>query len=76
MPNIGPVELGIVLVVALVVLGPKRLPEFGRSAGSGIREFKESLTKGEPELDAEAGGLTKSPSQVASRTSAGAGAPG
>lgn len=36
-------ELAIVLVVALLVLGPKRLPEVGRSLGNGIREFKDSL---------------------------------
>ena len=43
MPNVGPLELAIVLVVALLVLGPKRLPEVGRSLGNGIREFKDSL---------------------------------
>ena len=43
MPNVGPMELAIVLVVALIVLGPKRLPEVGRSLGNGIREFKDSL---------------------------------
>jgi sec-independent protein translocase protein TatA len=37
-------ELAIVLVVALIVLGPKRLPEVGRSLGNGIREFKDSLS--------------------------------
>ena len=44
MPNIGPTELIIVLAVALLVLGPKRLPEAGRSLGRGIREFKASLS--------------------------------
>src|SRR4051795_10701658 len=44
MPNVGPMELAIVLVVALIVLGPKRLPEVGRSLGNGIREFKDSLS--------------------------------
>jgi sec-independent protein translocase protein TatA len=44
MPNVGPMELAIVLVVALLVLGPKRLPEVGRSLGNGIREFKDSLS--------------------------------
>jgi sec-independent protein translocase protein TatA len=44
MPNVGPLELVVVLIIALVVLGPKRLPEVGRSLGNGIREFKESLT--------------------------------
>jgi sec-independent protein translocase protein TatA len=43
-PNVGPMELVIVLVIALIVLGPKKLPEFGRSVGRGMREFKESLS--------------------------------
>jgi sec-independent protein translocase protein TatA len=44
MPNVGPFELAIVLVIALVVFGPKRLPELGRSLGKGIREFRGSLS--------------------------------
>jgi len=44
MPNIGPVELAIVAVIALLVLGPKRLPAAGRSLGHGIREFKDSIS--------------------------------
>jgi sec-independent protein translocase protein TatA len=44
MPSIGPMELVIVLVIALIVLGPKKLPEVGRSVGRGMREFKDSLT--------------------------------
>jgi sec-independent protein translocase protein TatA len=43
MPNIGPLELAIVLIIALVVFGPKRLPELGRSLGKGIREFRGSV---------------------------------
>jgi sec-independent protein translocase protein TatA len=42
--SVGPTELIIVLVIALIVLGPKRLPDAGRSLGRGMREFKESLT--------------------------------
>jgi sec-independent protein translocase protein TatA len=42
--NVGPLELIIVLAIALIVLGPKKLPEFGKSIGSGMREFKDSLT--------------------------------
>jgi sec-independent protein translocase protein TatA len=42
--NIGPMELVVVLAIALIVLGPKRLPEVGRSIGHGLREFKESLS--------------------------------
>ena len=44
MPSIGPMELIIVLVIALVVLGPKKLPDAGRSLGKGMREFKDALT--------------------------------
>lgn len=44
MPNIGPLELMIVFAMVLVILGPKRLPEFGRSAGRGMREFKDAIT--------------------------------
>ena len=44
MPNIGPLEIVIILIIALIVFGPKRLPELGRSMGRGIREFKNSLT--------------------------------
>jgi sec-independent protein translocase protein TatA len=43
MPSIGPMELIVVLVIALVVLGPKRLPDVGRSLGGGLREFKDSV---------------------------------
>lgn len=46
MPNIGPMELMIVLVLALIILGPKKLPDAGRSLGRGMREFKDSLTGG------------------------------
>lgn len=46
MPNIGPMELIIVLALALIVLGPKRLPDAGRSLGKGIREFKQSVGGG------------------------------
>ncbi|MGA8744676.1 MAG: twin-arginine translocase TatA/TatE family subunit [Solirubrobacterales bacterium] len=50
----SPAHLLIVLVVALLVLGPKRLPQVGRSLGSGIRQFKDSLEgKHEPEPEPE-----------------------
>lgn len=44
MPSVGPTELIIVLVIALVVFGPKRLPDLGRSLGHGMREFKDSIS--------------------------------
>jgi sec-independent protein translocase protein TatA len=40
----GPLELIIILVVVLVIFGPKRLPDLGRSLGRGMREFKDSVT--------------------------------
>jgi sec-independent protein translocase protein TatA len=43
MPDIGPLELVVVLIIAIVVVGPKKLPQLGRSLGSGMREFKDSL---------------------------------
>jgi sec-independent protein translocase protein TatA len=42
--NVGPMELVIVLVIALVVLGPKRLPEAGKAVGRGLREFKGAIS--------------------------------
>ncbi|MGH2958271.1 MAG: Sec-independent protein translocase subunit TatA/TatB [Solirubrobacterales bacterium] len=42
--NIGLPEIAIVLVIVLIIFGPKRLPELGQSLGRGIREFKGSLT--------------------------------
>jgi sec-independent protein translocase protein TatA len=50
MPNVGPMELIVILAIALIVLGPKRLPEVGKSLGKGMREFKDSLS-GENERD-------------------------
>jgi sec-independent protein translocase protein TatA len=44
MPNVGPLEIAIVLVIVLIIFGPKRLPELGRSMGRGIREFKGSIS--------------------------------
>jgi sec-independent protein translocase protein TatA len=44
MPNIGLPEILIVLVIALIVFGPKRLPELGRSLGKGINEFKDGMS--------------------------------
>ena len=44
MPNIGPLEIIIILVIVLVIFGPKRLPDLGRSLGRGMREFKDSIS--------------------------------
>ena len=51
MANIGPTEVILVLVIALLVLGPKRLPVAARSLGQGIREFKDSIAGRDPSTD-------------------------
>lgn len=52
--GIGPLELVIVLLIVLVIVGPKRLPQMGRSLGSGMREFKNGITgKGHKDDDEE-----------------------
>jgi sec-independent protein translocase protein TatA len=42
--QIGPLEIGIVLVIVLLIFGPKRLPGLGKQLGTGMREFKDSIT--------------------------------
>ncbi|HEY3576431.1 MAG TPA: twin-arginine translocase TatA/TatE family subunit [Gaiellaceae bacterium] len=50
MPNIGTGEIILLLLLALLLFGAKRLPEIGRSLGHGMREFKDSVTgKTQPE---------------------------
>jgi sec-independent protein translocase protein TatA len=44
MPNIGPLEIVGLLLLALLLFGAKRLPEIGRSLGTGMREFKDSVS--------------------------------
>jgi sec-independent protein translocase protein TatA len=56
--GIGLPELLIVLVIALVVFGPKRLPDLGRSLGTGMREFKDSITGGKDDEDGEPSTIT------------------
>ncbi len=51
MPNIGPTELIIVLVIVLIIFGPKRLPSLGRSLGGGLREFKDSVSGNDKDDD-------------------------
>jgi sec-independent protein translocase protein TatA len=51
--SVGPMELVVVLVIALVVLGPKRLPEAGKAVGKGIREFKQSIAGHAPDENEE-----------------------
>jgi sec-independent protein translocase protein TatA len=60
--NIGPLEIILVLIIALIVFGPKRLPELGNSLGKGIREFRSTVTgdkDDEDEDEVKAIGSTK-----------------
>jgi sec-independent protein translocase protein TatA len=68
--SIGPMELIVVLVIALIVLGPKRLPDAGRSLGRGLREFKGAIAGGEDRdedarAERELAAMTATPQPVA-----------
>jgi len=54
MPNIGPMEIAIVLIIALIVFGPKKLPELGKSLGNGLKEFKASISGDDDHMGADA----------------------
>jgi len=53
MPTIGPLELAVLLLIVLIVFGPKRLPGLGRQLGTGMREFKDSITGKDKDDDDE-----------------------
>ena len=56
MANVGPLEILVVLLIALIIFGPKRIPELGQSLGKGIREFKASLEGSDDDQPAKADG--------------------
>ena len=58
MPNIGAPELIVILIIALVVFGPRKLPELGKSLGAGLREFRKSTQGLREELE---GSLKEAP---------------
>ena len=60
MPNVGPLELVVILAIALIVLGPKKLPEVGRSIGKGMREFKDGVSG----IDSDPVQTTPAPTKV------------
>ena len=62
--QIGPAEIIIVLIIALLVLGPKRLPEAGKAVGRGMREFKDSVAGITEHSDAEEKKTKKSDSST------------
>jgi sec-independent protein translocase protein TatA len=53
MPNVGPLEILIIMIIALIVLGPKKLPELARSAGKGMREFRNAVSMDSRESERE-----------------------
>jgi sec-independent protein translocase protein TatA len=62
-------EILILLLVALLVFGPKRLPEMGRSLGRGFREFKDSITGNDDERDDEPAAELQPPREETVKTS-------
>ena len=69
--GIGPLELIIVLIVILVIFGPKRLPQAGRALGQGLREFKDSVTgKDKGDDEAQPSELPPAEKQPAATTAA------
>ena len=71
MPNIGPWEIILLLLLALLLFGAKRLPEIGRSLGTGMREFKDSVTgntKPEPTPELPTAAPTESAQQSREET--------
>jgi sec-independent protein translocase protein TatA len=65
MPNIGPLEIIVVLIIVLVIFGPKRLPDLGRSLGKGMREFKDSVTGKDDDDKLPAAGESAAPPEPA-----------
>lgn len=63
MPNIGFPEIIIVLVIALVIFGPKRLPDLGKSLGKGMREFKDSVSGGDGDDEPKLAKSTAEPAE-------------
>jgi sec-independent protein translocase protein TatA len=64
MPNIGPGELILILVIVLVIFGPGKLPDIGNAIGRGVREFRKAST----DLEDSIRGETKKPSSSTERT--------
>jgi sec-independent protein translocase protein TatA len=68
MPNIGPLEIVGLLLLALLLFGAKRLPEIGRSLGTGMREFKDSVSGNKDREPRELPAETDAPPSAESTT--------
>jgi sec-independent protein translocase protein TatA len=68
--SVGPMEIVVILIIALIVLGPKKLPEMGRSVGRGMREFRSavSMDSGDEEDDSGRRRSSKEREQVGGGT--------
>jgi sec-independent protein translocase protein TatA len=66
----GPLEIVVILVIVLIVFGPKRLPDLGRSLGRGMREFKDSVT-GDEKDELPEPRVAEKPEPAATTTTAG-----
>ncbi|HVD57675.1 MAG TPA: twin-arginine translocase TatA/TatE family subunit [Thermoleophilaceae bacterium] len=66
----GPLEIVVILVIVLVIFGPKRLPDLGRSLGRGMREFKDSVTGKDKDELPEGGVDTPDPATTTTTTTA------
>ncbi len=63
--GLGPLELGIILLIVLVLVGGKRLPQLGRQLGDGMREFKDSVTaKADKHFDDDDSGQSDAPAAL------------
>src|SRR6266542_3465738 len=71
--NVGPTELMVILVLALIVFGPKKLPEMGKSIGKGLREFRKAQMEIRNEISE---GLRDTPSSQPTSPAPDAGATG
>ena len=65
MPDVGPMELIVVLVVVLIVFGPGKLPDVGRSIGGSIREFRHAVRGDSEEPEADEPGQNNEPTRSA-----------
>jgi sec-independent protein translocase protein TatA len=73
--QIGPLEIVLVIVVLLLIFGPKRLPSLGRSLGTGMREFKESITGEDKDKRRDADAAASRPALTQAQADAPAAAP-
>ena len=64
MPSLGAPEIIVILIIALVVFGPRKLPELGKSIGQGLREFRRSTSAVTDELRREMDTATPAPAVV------------